>query len=367
MNTLSAVRHLYAYDDGDVIIPQMGVSMASGYGIAQYINLDTGNINPDFETHHPTIYPLAYSSKRGDYVDIKRGSGEFSWAYNVPTNVITFGSDGISTGTHAGTFKSVTIQVNGKTYPALQILKNLISDTDYTDKNIYFIGYADGNKAFTSSQLFPMQSTAGSTYYVLLNMVGADGIQGDNVLSNGNDYCQVTPSLQEAGVSVSGTVTYQFQKLVKQNNNWVWQNITSESDVIEVTSSWIKIYEAAVDGVVPFRVVATYNGSTYYQEFEITDIHDPYYIYDGCSLGGDNVRRSETARFEPKVIRRENGVDVTVSEWWTFNYAVYAKNDTERETPIQHGDDVSVFSVTGATVADNNGVTVVIEAIRDES
>lgn len=352
MEQISAIKHLYSYDDGDVIVPKMGVSTDSGYGYAQYINLDTGDITPNFEVHSPKFYPIAYSSKAGEIIVPASGG---VWKYNNPEgSAITFGSDGISLAPYAGIFKQETITINNKSLPCLKVLKNLISLSDYTSKIIYYAGTYDG-KAFTCDIQIPMQSTVGSAYSVVLNMVGENGVQGDNVLDANNTYVEVEAALNLAGSPILSGVSYSFQHLV----DGVWTNIVAASGMYYyVNSKTLRIYAPAVEGVEIFRVAATYNTKTYYITFEVTDIHDPMYIYDGCSLAGDSLKRTENAVFTPVVYERATG---TAQSGWTFTYEVTKKDGSGDVIDSGTG---STFTVTGATVHDNDGVSVRIEATK---
>ena len=353
MNTISAIKHLYSYDDGDVIVPKMGVITDPGFGYAQYINLDTGDITPNFVQNSPKFYPLAYSSKAGEIIEPASGG---VWKYNNPEgSALTFGSDGISLAPYAGVFKLESVVVNNKTLPCLKVIQNLISASDYTSKIIYYQGTYDG-KAFTCDITLPMQQTVGTAYEVILNIVGENGIQGDNVLDNNNAYCDVTATLNLAGSPILSGVTYQFQKMNASTGQWV--NISSQSGMIVISGDTMRAYNAAIEGVDLFRVIATYLNTTYYATFEISDIHDPMYIYDGCSLAGDSLKRTENAVFTPVVYERASG---TAQSGWTFTYQVSRKDGTG--SVIQSGSGSS-FTVTGVTVHDNDGVSVRIEATK---
>ena len=67
--TLSRIRHLYAYEDGDKIEARMGVAIDNGYGLTQYWDVNQNKVvNTDFTQHPAVLYPLPYSSKIGRYV-----------------------------------------------------------------------------------------------------------------------------------------------------------------------------------------------------------------------------------------------------------------------------------------------------------
>ena len=81
--TLSRIRNLYAYTDGDHIDARMGVQIDAGYGLTQFWDISTGAVtNTDFTQHSPVLYPFPYSSKRGQYV-VPETQGQ-QWYYNNP-------------------------------------------------------------------------------------------------------------------------------------------------------------------------------------------------------------------------------------------------------------------------------------------
>lgn len=72
-NTFTAIDHLYAFEDGDVLTPAMGVSWVKpedvGYGLQQYWNPTINAvIETDFKQHPVLLFPQPYSSKMGNIV-----------------------------------------------------------------------------------------------------------------------------------------------------------------------------------------------------------------------------------------------------------------------------------------------------------
>ena len=81
--SLSRIRNLYKYEDGDQIEARMGVQIDAGYGLTQYWDEQQGRVvNTDFTQHPPVLYPYPYSSKRGQYV-VPATQGQ-QWYYNNP-------------------------------------------------------------------------------------------------------------------------------------------------------------------------------------------------------------------------------------------------------------------------------------------
>ena len=89
--------------------------------------------------------------------------------------------------------------------------------------------------------------------------------------------------------------------------------------------------------------------------FQATDIHDPFYIEDGCNIPGDAVKPGETATFNPNVYDRSSG---EVSTGWTFIYTLLKRSDGSVIT------DINVNALTYENIDRYGGINVRIEAIR---
>ncbi|MBQ9202731.1 MAG: hypothetical protein IJ155_00645 [Prevotella sp.] len=327
----SSVRNLFSYTNGESITPNMGVQIDAGYGLSQFWDVSKGRVtNTDFTQHPATLFPQAWSSRRGRFIVPDSGG----WYYGSPSgSALTFDAAGNCTTTGLQSiFKQKTVVMNGLTFPALEIKGNLASASMLIDRYIYYKGTYQGMD-FTCQQVVTIQVSSADSYDILLSVQGEDG-SGDDVLSNDNDWVKLIPSLQRAGTPITSGVSYVWQRLVSGS----WQNITSTNGVYEInaTDNSLKVYNAAVEGVELFRVAATCEGKTYYKVREISDVHDPYYIIDGCSCT-DSVQPDETATFRPKVIdRASNSQDTTHT--WTFAYTA---------TKLPSGDVVKTG--TGAT------------------
>lgn len=349
---ITAIKNLFSFEDGDHITPAMGVDIDDGYGLHQYYNPTTGNVEQtDFAQHPALLYPQGYSTKLGRIV-VPSQTG-YQWYYNnISDNSGILDSSGNVKSAYSSLFEKATKTLNGSTFPALRIKGNLVSAqlNDYTDKYIYFVGQYQGRQ-YTCQQQIPIHASAGDVYDLILSVTGEDGT-GDNVLSNDNDWVEYSAYLQLSGSPVSGA-SYAFQRLV----NGAWQNIQGTQGLVEIpsNSNKIKIYQAYVEGVETFRVCATLGTKTYYKTFEVTDIHDPLYIDDGCNINGDFVKPGETATFNPKVLRRDNGQEET---GFTFSYILIKRSDNSVIT------DLTVAQLTYDNINLKGGIAVRISASR---
>ena len=300
-------RDLYAYADGDCITPSMGVSIDAGYSLAQYWNTTEGKIvNTDFTKHNAKLYPQGYSSLEGKVIVPESGT----WHIGSPTSTaLAFDSSGkCTTSGYTDKFKVTTIVVNSTTLPCLVICGNLASATDLTTKHIYYVGEYNGMK-FTCHEEILVQVAMADAYDIIISKVGDSG-DGDTVITNDDDWVQLTPYLIRGGANVVGA-SYAWEQLI----NGAWTAITNRASYTELGSNGVlKIFEAAVNGLEYFRVTATLGSTVVRKVVDIADTHDPYYLDDGCSTSA-GVKAGESVTFSPKVYVRSTNLPDTDHSW----------------------------------------------------
>lgn len=356
--SLSRIRNLYKYEDGDHIQGRMGYQIDAGYGLTQYWDEQQQKVvNTDFTQHNLTLYPYPYSSKRGQYV-VPATQGQ-QWYYNNPESETAgiLDENGNVKSAYASLFEKTTVTVGGATYPALKVKGNLCSASDLSDKHIYYKSTYNG-KPFTCTQLIPVQTTVGDAKEILISIESADG-SGSTALSNTNGWIQLTAALQRAGSTIAGA-TYQWQKLV----NGAWVNVTNNPTVIEVSNATphiIKVYVNGVDSEDIFRVAVTHDGVTSYKTQQLTDTSDIFYIFEGCSQAGDAVEEGVNVSFNPVVYDRRTNVPDTANTWhFSFlllNLITGAQVGTSSTTVP--------YVVPYSTLEAEQGVSVVISATNE--
>lgn len=357
--TLSRIRHLYAYEDGDQIEARMGVVIDDGYGLTQYWDVNQKKVvNTDFTQHPATLYPLPYSSKRGEYV--KPETEGQQWYYNNPetSTAAIIGDDGKVKATFADRFELTTVTVGGAQYPALKIKGNLAKEGDLTDKYIYYKSTYNG-KPFTCAQLIPIQTTVGDATELIISVASQNGV-GSTALTNSNTWATLTAHLLKAGGNVDADATFQWQRFV----NGAWVNVVNSPGEVEVVSAQqIKVYTAGVDCEEVFRVAAVYDGKTKYQAQQLTDQTDAYYIFDGCSNVGDAVEDGTNVTFTPAVYTRTGNVPDT-EYTWKFSFFLYNIATGAELTELKKTN-VSTYTVNYDTLKTNRGVSVIISATNE--
>lgn len=304
------VRDIYAYSDGDCILPAMGVSIDSGYSLTQYWDPDQKKVlNTDFSVHNAKLYPQAYSTNANSIIVPDSGSWYIG---NTAGAALSFDASGNCTTTgYAGIFKLTTITANGLVQPCLVICGNIARINDLTNKMIYFKGEYDG-RPFSCQQEITVVVASSNSYDIIVSCLGDNDVSGDNIITNDNDFVKFTPYLVRGGITVTGA-TFQWEQLVEG----VWQVLSNTSQLTEIDSNGcLKVYEAAVYGVEYFRVTATLQGSSVdvKKVVSVSDTHDPYYLLDGCSTAGE-VKRGESATFAPQVFVRQTNQPDTANQW----------------------------------------------------
>lgn len=376
MTNVSKIKTLYAYEDGDTITPKMGVQIAAGHGLQQYYNAETRvvtntNFNPSTGGFSPTLFPKPYSSKAGTTV-VPQSGGQ--WYFNNPENpeMGILDAEGNVKSTFSDRFVATTIVDNGKTFPALRIIDNLVKPTNTisSDITIYYAGRYN-NKSFLCEQVIPVQSVVGDAYQLQLSC------PTDTEISDDNETIEFVAWME---MMSTGTPVTSAAVSFEHFGSSGWEPVSHVSGVTEITDMGngmkkLTIHEAAVDGFELFRAKGVHNGNTWYKAFEVSDYHDPYYIDEGCSIYGDTVKRGETVSFSPKVYKNHHQVGVenedvtgafvsrsgTVERYanWTFTYTLVSQ-DT--------GSVITSFDQTGITfdrLVEHKGIATRIVATKN--
>jgi len=353
---ISNIDTLYAYDDGDVITPGMGLSISAGHVLAQYYDPQTKKISSDSDftiaANQPTVYPTPFSAKAGTYV-IPDATGQQWYLNNLDADSAgILDASGAVKSAYSALFTKTTYSVNGKTFPALKIKGNLCSATDLTSKTIYYKSVYEGKQVICKIDI-PINVSVGTPYEVVISCVNEDGVN-DSVIDSDSEYLDLTAYLSAANSEVAGT-SYKWQKLI----GGTWTDLTTKNGLYTVGNSGksLRVYDAGLDGIESFRPVITYNGQTYTKVTVLADTHDPFYIDMGRNISGQSIKKSETVTYTPKVYDRSSS---TLQTGWTFSFTA-TDNDG---TVISSASAKTSFSVTGTTIYEKGTVNVSITASK---
>lgn len=353
---ISGIDTLYAYDDGDVITPGMGVSITAGHVLAQYYDPQIKKVSADSDftisANQPTIYPQAFSAKMASYI-VPAAAGQ-QWYYN------NLGSDSAGILDASGNVKSAysklfsktTYMVNGKTFPALKIIGNLCSAEDLTSKVLYYQSSYDGKQIICKIDI-PINVSVGTPYEVAISCVNEAGAN-DTVIDNDAEWLQLTAYLNAANTEVSAS-SYKWKKL----DGTTWKDISSQSGLYTISNNGktLKVFDAGLNGIESFRAVITYNSKTYTKTIVLSDTHDPYYIDKGRNIAGQSIKKTETVIYTPKVYDRSNGA---LQAGWNFSFAA---SDDDGNVILSECDKTS-FSIAGSTIYEKGTVNISITATK---
>ena len=350
---VSGIDTLYAYEDGDVITPGMGVSIASGHALAQFFNPSTGLISSDSDftvaANQPTIYPLPYSSKQGTYV-IPNIEGQQWYYQNLQNeNSAILDSSGNVKSTYSKLFQKTTYTLNGKSYPALKIIGNLCSSTDQVNKTLYYVSTVGSTQVVCKIDI-PINVSIGTPYNVVISCVNSDG-DNDTVMDVDGEYLKLTQQLNTGNTEVSAT-GYKWQKLV----GGAWTDISTTSGVYAVSSNGkvLQVFDAGVNGVENFRAVCTLDGKTYYAVIPLSDTRDPFFVDMGRNTPNNYIRSNETVTYTPVVYSRstqekQNG--------WSFEFTLTDEDQDTISTKT-----ASSISISGTDIKEHGCIHVHIKA-----
>ena len=360
MSTISAIDHLECIIDGDTLVPGMGYVLPTGVGLTQFVNISgTSPVStPSYKDHPISLYPQVYSSSTGKM--LVPDPGTIQWFVGNPEVSANAILTTPGTASVKGSFNSVfavgSTTVNGQTFPALRVIGNLYGNLcQFGDITIYARASYNGIQV-TSHANLKVQQSVGEIYAVLIDSVNEDGAS-DTVIDNDSELLQLTAHLQVNG----GDVT--------TSSSWKWFHADNSGALVEVThvpgvteisgnkNQKLTIYDAAVDGTDEYFARITHNGATHTAGITLYDTHDPYYINLGRSQNSNVVRPTDTLEYNPSVIRRSDG---TVQSGWNFQYRAY----TMAGSPVGSTVTGSKYTVSGATVKDNGGLTIRISATK---
>lgn len=351
MDIITAIDHIYTFEDGDTLTPGMGVSWVggeTGLGLWQYWNPSTKKvIATDFSEHPVLLFPQPYSTRKGNMV-VPEATGQ-QWYYGNITEEGGILQDGKVKTKWASIFEVTTIEVNGMTFPTLKIKGNLATESDHTDKYIYYKSSYQ-SRSFVCSKLIPIQEGVGDNYVPIITVLGENKVSGDNVLSNDNDFSILTASLQHNGIAVTGDVDFKWQ----HNDAGVWKDLTSVEAFQTINNNVLTVYDRGVNGAEWFRCVITYQSKEYYVAQDVLDTHDPFYIELGRNIPTQSVKEGETVTYNPKVYDRSTG---EISTGWTFIFSFTDNNGQEIA-------DLTEKNLTYDNINKYGGIATKIEARR---
>lgn len=252
---------------------------------------DVTAIYPNFATIRPILYFVCTSSRVAEGI-----ADPDAIEYYFNGVKINF-SGGVSTGTFAGYFQSVSPS-DDQLYYGLQILKNIADIAGYAPaviKMVATISYGTQSDTIQASYTIPVQQATGSSYRVTITA-------GDNknfVITTKDGSCILRAMAYQSGNALSQNLTYMWEKMGPTG----WTAITG------ATSQTLTVAAADINTYGEFRVHVYRSGAEIGTDIQgVMDTSDPYDIDPHPTPEDEAITEDTTGNGEvtytPVVVKR---------------------------------------------------------------
>lgn len=252
---------------------------------------DVTAIYPNFATIRPILYFVCTSSRVAEGI-----ADPDAIEYYFNGVKINF-SGGVSTGTFAGYFQSVSPS-GDQLYYGLQILKNIADIAGYAPaviKMVATISYGTQSDTIQASYTIPIQQATGSSYRVTITA-------GDNknfVITTKDGSCILRAMAYQSGNALSQNLTYMWEKMGPTG----WTAITG------ATNQTLTVAAADINTYGEFRVHVYRSGAEIGTDIQgVMDTSDPYDIDPHPTPEDEAITEDTTGNGEvtytPVVVKR---------------------------------------------------------------
>lgn len=302
---------------------------------------DVTNVYPDFSVLKPILYFVCTSSRVAEGV-----ADPDSMEYYFNGEKINF-SGGVSTGTFAGYFKTVTPS-GDQLYYGLQILKNIADLAGYAPaviKMVAAISYGTQSDQIQASYTIPIQQATGSSYRITI-------VAGDTknfVITAKGGSCVLKAMAYQSGQALSKDLTYVWEKMESTG----WAAITGAA------SQTLTVNGADINTYGEYRVHVLRASAEIGTDIQsVMDASDPYDIDPHPSPEDEAITEDTSGNGEvtytPQVVTRGTGTKALDTQFYfVLKDAAGVYLNSDRDTPkasqivtrahcMQAGGDVSV-------------------------
>lgn len=302
---------------------------------------DVTNVYPDFSVLKPILYFVCTSSRVAEGV-----ADPDSMEYYFNGEKINF-SGGVSTGTFAGYFKTVTPS-GDQLYYGLQILKNIADLAGYAPaviKMVAAISYGTQSDQIQASYTIPIQQATGSSYRITI-------VAGDTknfVITAKGGSCVLKAMAYQSGQALSKDLTYVWEKM--ESTGW--------AAIAGAASQTLTVNGADINTYGEYRVHVLRASAEIGTDIQsVMDASDPYDI-DPHPNPEDEAITEDTSgngevTYTPQVVTRGTGTKAIDTQFYfVLKDAAGVYLNSDRDTPkasqtvtrahcMQAGGDVSV-------------------------
>lgn len=264
---------------------------------------DITKIYPDYETLQPILYFACTSSRVAEGV-----ADPDAMEYYFNGTKITF-SSGVSTGTFAGYFQTVS-PTSSQPYYGLKILKNLVALSGYAPaviKMVATISYGTQSDTIQASYTIPIQQATGSSYRVTI----AAGDSKNFVITDKAGSCILTARAYQSGNEILQNLTYTWEKMGASG----WATISGQ------TGKNLTVSASDIDTYGEYRVHVMRSGSEIGTDVQgVMDASDPYDIDPHPSPEDEAISEDTTGNgsvtYTPVVVKRGTGTQAITTQFY---------------------------------------------------
>ena len=302
---------------------------------------DVTAIYPNFETLKPILYFVCTSSRVAEGVANPDGM-----EYYFNGTKITF-SEGVSTGTFAGYFKTVAPS-GDQLYYGLQIVKNIAALAGYAPaviKMVATVSYGTQSDTIQASYTIPIQQATGSSYRVTI----AAGDTKNFVITTKGGSCILKAMAYQSGNALTKDLAYVWEKMGATG----WETIAG------ATAQTLTVRADDINTYGEYRVHVSRAAAEIGSDIQsVMDTSDPYDIDPHPSPEDEAITEDTTGNGEvtytPVVVTRGTSSKALDTQFYfVLKDAAGVYLNSDRTTPkssqtvtrahcVQAGGDVSV-------------------------
>jgi hypothetical protein len=282
---------------------------------------DVTAVYPNFETLKPILYFVCTSSRVAEGV-----ADPDAMEYYFNDQKINF-SGGVSTGTFAGFFKTVSPS-GDQMYYGLQILKNIAELAGYAPaviKMVATISYGTQSDKIQATYTIPIQQATGNSYHVTI----AAGDTKNFVITEKGGSCILKAMAYQSGNALTKDLSYKWEKMGATG----WEELGGKtSQTLTVSGNDINTYGE-------YRVHVYRSGAEIGTDIQgVMDASDPYDIDPHPDPEDEAITEDTTGNgqvtYTPVVVKRGTSTKALDTQFYfVLKDAAGVYLNTDRDTP----------------------------------
>lgn len=282
---------------------------------------DVTAVYPNFETLKPILYFVCTSSRVAEGV-----ADPDAMEYYFNDQKINF-SGGVSTGTFAGFFKTVSPS-GDQMYYGLQILKNIAELAGYAPaviKMVATISYGTQSDKIQATYTIPIQQATGNSYHVTI----AAGDTKNFVITEKGGSCILKAMAYQSGNALTKDLSYKWEKMGATG----WEELGGKtSQTLTVSGNDINTYGE-------YRVHVYRSGTEIGTDIQgVMDASDPYDIDPHPDPEDEAITEDTTGNgqvtYTPVVVKRGTSTKALDTQFYfVLKDAAGVCLNTDMDTP----------------------------------